>query len=103
MNLIGVTCSRVTPQIPVILAYVIAIHKSQGSTLDTVIMSLNSGIFANGTAYGGIVQTVHNTWATPTGFIILLAMIPVLRTGCPPYAFFSLTSCTDEKCIFQLS
>ena len=30
-------------------------------------------------------------------------MIPVLRTGCPPYAFFSLTSCTDEKCIFQLT
>ena len=30
-------------------------------------------------------------------------MIPVLCTGCPSYAFFSLTSCTAEKCIFQLT
>ena len=36
-------------------------------------------------------------------YIYILAMIPVLCTGCPPYTFFSLTSCTAEKCIFQLT
>ena len=38
-------------QIPLILAYAISIHKSQGSSLDCAIMDLGTSIFAPGMAY----------------------------------------------------
>lgn len=41
----------VRSQIPLILAYSLTIHKSQGSTLDHVLCNLGSSIFANSQAY----------------------------------------------------
>ena len=41
-------------QIPLVLAYAMTIHKSQGSTLDYIVVDLGPTVFAEGQAYVGL-------------------------------------------------
>ncbi len=53
-------------QIPLILAYAITIHKSQGATLDCAEIDIGGGIFASGQTYVAIsrVKTIDNLYLT---------------------------------------
>jgi len=53
-------------QIPLILAYAITIHKSQGATLDCAEIDIGGGIFADGQTYVAIsrVKTIDNLYLT---------------------------------------
>lgn len=94
-------------QIPLLKAFAITIHKSQGMTLDSAKMSLGLDVFASGQAYvalsrvrtlEGVILTDFHPNAIRANWKVVQFYDSYAKSEIPTHLFCKYGSSTDEKC-----